>query len=107
MPIAPINPWVSAEWFRIVIAVVGLLSIFLGYRLFCGVSAQKSGKLANFASGALLALFGMVALVAGVVGASGAPSPSSHPEWQKKSAQHRLFAPEKVKEPVNTVDRSV
>lgn len=109
MPIAPTQEWFGPETLRIVFAVIGLLSVFLGYRLFCGLAERKSATLSvlvtNVASGALLALFGMAILVMDVRGYS-EHAPAS-PAWQKKSAQHGLFAPEKSRKPASTEDRFV
>jgi hypothetical protein len=58
---------------RVGIAATGILSIFLGYRLFCDLSratlaGARSVSLTNLASGALLAVFGLGILVADVHG---------------------------------------
>ena len=109
MPIAPIHEWFGAETLRVVTAAIGLLSVFLGYRLFCGVADRKSARpsslFINIASGALLALFGMGILVVDVRGHS-ERAPVS-PEWQKKSAEHGLFRPEKQHRTAGTEDRFV
>ena len=60
------------ELARIAIAIVGALSIYWGYRLFCKPSAQWL----NAISGALLTIFGMGVLTADVRGI-GRP-PASH-----------------------------
>jgi hypothetical protein len=115
LPIAPdqhswTQLWLSADSLRAVAALVGVLSIFLGYRLFCGLSGQKtaerSGLVTNLASGALLALFGMAILVADVHGFK-EPASKAQPEWQRKSAQHGPVAPEKIRKPLNSEDRFV
>lgn len=94
---------------RMVIALVGILSIFLGYRLFCGISGVRTGRrstvMTNLASGALLALFGMGMLVADVRGF--APAKPSQPEWQRKSAQHESFQHEKILKPSSSLNRFV
>lgn len=89
---------------RVIIALIGILSIYLGYRLFCGRSAQRT--LTNFTAGALLALFGMAILVTGVRGYA-EPARADRPEWQRNSSQHELFEPEKVRKSVNSADRFV
>ena len=58
---------------------IGLISMFLGYRLFCG---KRSVLLTNLVAGALLALIGMGLTVAGIRGAS-RPHPVKSPDWQR------------------------
>jgi len=89
---------------RLIIALIGMLSIYLGYRLFCGRSVQRT--LTNLASGALLALFGMGTLVADVRGYT-APAHADQPEWQRKSSQHRSLERGNIGRPVNSIDRFV
>jgi hypothetical protein len=78
------------EWVRAAMAVAGVLSIYLGYRLFCNIAAQRTLRrsilLTNMASGALLALFGLGILVADVR-AVGAIAHRSESSWEKKSSQ--------------------
>jgi hypothetical protein len=89
---------------RLIIALIGILSIYLGYRLFCGRSVQRT--LTNLASGALLALFGMGTLVADVRGYT-APGRLDQPEWQRKSSQHRSFERGNIRKPGNSVNRFI
>jgi hypothetical protein len=94
----------------VVLALIGILSVYLGYRLFCGIAEQRTGKpsllITNLASGALLALFGIGILVAGLRG-YGDTAPAVHPQWQKKSAHHGPFGLEKIVKPPNAVERTV
>jgi hypothetical protein len=80
------------------IAVLGALSIYLGYRLFCDLAGQRARLpvlLTNLVSGALLALFGLGILIAGVRGIH-PQSRHAHPDWQKKSSAARtITAPER------------
>jgi hypothetical protein len=82
------------EWMRAVMAIAGALSIYLGYRLFCDVSHQKSPRLSVFvthmASGAMLALFGLAILIADVR-EMGTAARSPRVNWQKKSSAHGSF----------------
>ena len=79
------------EWVRAAIDIAGALSIYLGYRLFCDVSSQKtrSTLLTNLASGALLALFGLGILVADARGIGNAPAPT--PTRQKSPTREGSF----------------
>jgi hypothetical protein len=79
----------------IALFLLGPLSLFLGYRLFCDI---RNRTLTSLASGALLAIFGMGILIADIrnVGATG---PGSHPAWQRKSSAHHRG--------VNTLERFV
>lgn len=54
------------EWLRAAIAVAGALGVYLGYRLFCDISYQRTRSmwLTSLASGALLAVFGLGILFA-------------------------------------------
>ena len=63
------------ELARIAIAVVGALSIYCGYRLFCKPSAQWL----NAISGALLTIFGMGVLTADVRGIGRPPVSQAAP----------------------------
>ena len=65
---------------RIAIAVVGALSIYWGYRLFCKPGAQWI----NAISGALLTIFGMGVLAADVRGIGRAPASYATPLHQTK-----------------------
>jgi hypothetical protein len=49
----------------ILMAVAGILSVYLGYRLFCDSAYQKS-RVRHLVSGALLAIFGVGLLIADV-----------------------------------------
>ena len=60
---------------RIAIAVVGALSIYWGYRLFCKPSVQWL----NAISGALLTVFGMGVLTADVRGVAHPPASQATP----------------------------
>jgi hypothetical protein len=87
----------DSEALRIVMALLGLLSIFLGYRLFCGLAGESrrwSRLLTNLVAGALLALFGVGILIADIRGISATAS-DQRPEWQRKSSQQDLQAPGK------------
>lgn len=57
---------------QIVIAMLGALSVFLGYRLFCGTGVR-------LLSGALLALFGVAILSADLIGSRRHVAVQSHP----------------------------
>jgi hypothetical protein len=96
------------EWVRAALAVAGALSIYLGYRLFCGLSYRNSWSilLTNLASGALLAIFGLGILIAGVRGIP-ASTRGSRPAWQKKSAEERSFGTPKFTKHRNLPDRLV
>ena len=58
------------EVLQIAVAILGALSIFLGYRLFCDNApfARFAPNTARLLSGALLALFGVAIISAGFVG---------------------------------------
>ena len=65
---------------RIALALVGALSIYCGYRLFCKPSAQWL----NPVSGALLTIFGMGILTADVRGIGQPPASRAAPLHQTK-----------------------
>jgi len=52
---------------HLAMAIAGVLSIYLGYRLFCDSAYQKS-RVRHLVSGALLAVFGLGILIADVRG---------------------------------------
>jgi len=49
---------VDTLWVRAGIALIGAVSIYLGYKLFCDVP-QENRRLTNFVAGALLAVLGL------------------------------------------------
>jgi hypothetical protein len=53
-----------AAWMRVAEGVIGMFSIYLGYRLFCDVATERRRFLTNLASGALLGLFGLASFIA-------------------------------------------
>jgi hypothetical protein len=66
-------------WVKMVEVAVGLVSIYLGYRLFCEIPFERSRimrrrVMTNVASGALLALFGVASLVAAASGSEPRPA---------------------------------
>jgi hypothetical protein len=71
---------------QIAIALLGALSVFLGYRLFCESPAR-------FLSGALLTLFGAAILSADLVGMRShgviEPSPATHHTKPAGANRHR------------------
>ncbi len=80
-------------WMRIAEIVTGVLSIYLGYRLFCDVPPEPSRTLArrlftNVASGTLLALFGMAILAS----ATGGRQPRGH-NPKTTGSTHSLNSP--------------
>jgi hypothetical protein len=48
---------------RVAEGIIGILSIYLGYRLFCDVATERRRFFTNLASGALLGLFGLASLI--------------------------------------------
>jgi hypothetical protein len=61
------------DMIRVVEGIAGMLSIYLGYRLFCDIPFERSRVmrrrlLTNIASGTLLGLFGMAGLIAAAGG---------------------------------------
>ncbi|HYA16530.1 MAG TPA: hypothetical protein VEF06_03645 [Bryobacteraceae bacterium] len=54
----------GAAWIRVAEGAIGILSIYLGYRLFCDIPAEPRRVFTSIVSGALLGLFGLVSLAA-------------------------------------------
>ena len=80
----------STEWLRAFIALIGMLSLYMGYRLFCDVSEarrKRSVLATHVISGVLLALFGVGILVADARGFT-KQSPAVRALWQNKPARH-------------------
>lgn len=98
-------------WIRVAVAAAGVLSLYLGYRLFCDLSPHEPGTtrstlLTNLVSGGLLAVFGLVILIADVRGMR-TQALVSHPSWEKKSANEGLFEAPKRNYPPGVVDRLI
>jgi hypothetical protein len=75
---------------EILMAVVGALSIYLGYGLFCD-SAYQRHRARHLVSGALLAIFGLGILIADVRNLRTA-GPESNAIWHKgKSTKEGSF----------------
>ena len=90
---------------NIIMAVIGALSIYLGYRLFCDSAYQRS-RFRHLASGALLAVLGLGILIADVRGIS-ATSHGSAPALQKKSTAEGSFQTPKVGKHIKVVEHLV
>jgi hypothetical protein len=83
---------------RLAIATGGLLSIYLGYKLFCDVPFRKGRTfrtifLLNLVSGAALAIFGIGVLTADLRGIHTSNSPGLR---HQKSAEEGSFTGPKV-----------
>ena len=90
------------ELIRLAAAVIGTLSIYLGYRLFCD---RRPVLLTNLASGALLALFGLGILLADVR-AMRPPGPDFHPAWEnRKSTEDGSFEAPRLNRQTKVVER--
>ena len=72
---------------NILMAVAGILSIYLGYRLFCD-SAYQRNRFRHLVSGALLAVFGLGILIADVRTAR--PDPQAA-RYKRKSTKEGSF----------------
>jgi hypothetical protein len=78
---------------RLAIAAAGILSIYFGYRLFCGLpyrSATRSLLILNSVSGALFAIFGM-AILATDARTLQNPAVVSRPIHKAGPAEHGSF----------------
>jgi hypothetical protein len=86
-------------------AVIGILSIYLGYRLFCDSAYQRS-RFRHLASGALLAVLGLGILIADVRSLRSADRGSA-PAVQKKSTAEGSFQTPKLNKHVNVAEHFV
>jgi len=94
----PSFDWLASDTVRGIAALIGILSVYLGYRLFCSLAGQSPSRsilFTNMASGALLASFGIGLLVSDLRG-FGQISAPSHPAWQRNSSEQGTFQPEKL-----------
>ena len=87
------------SWVRLAIAAGGLLSIYLGYKLFCEVPFRtgrtfRTVFVLNLVSGAALALFGVGILTADIRSIQNNDSPAVR---HKKSAEEGSFSGPKVR----------
>ena len=90
----------------ILMASVGALSIYLGYRLFCDSAYHKS-RIRHLASGALLAVFGLAILIADVRSLRTARL-DSHAAWHKgKSTKEGSFDTPKFNKRTSVPERLV
>ena len=90
---------------NIIMAVIGTLSIYLGYRLFCD-SAYHRSRVRHLASGALLAVLGLGILIADVRGLR-AEAQGSAPALQKKSTAEGSFRTPKVNKHIKSAEHLV
>ena len=90
---------------NIIMAVIGTLSIYLGYRLFCDSAYQRS-RFRHLASGALLAVLGLGILIADVRGISAAAQGSA-PALRKKSTAEGSFQAPKVGKHIKSAEHLV
>jgi hypothetical protein len=75
----------SFHWATVAMAVMGLLSLFLGYRLFCGGKSARAALITNLLAGGLLTIFGIAILIADFHTVQAHPAKRSEPSWQRKS----------------------
>jgi hypothetical protein len=75
---------------QIAFAIVGAISIFLGYRLFCDGALGKT-RMIQLASGALLAIFGVAILSADLISVRSRSAPEIRPNTHhaKPAGTHR------------------
>lgn len=90
-------------WVRAGIAVIGAVSVYLGYKLFCDIP-QESRRLTNFIAGALLAVLGLGILLT-EIRAMGATEEAHHRLHRSRSTEvgsydkpvlHRTSVPERI-----------
>ena len=98
-------------WIRVAVAIAGVLSLYLGYRLFCDLSPHeprttRSALLTNLVSGGLLAVFGLIILIADVRGMR-THSTVAHPSWQERSTREGAFGDPKRNNLPAIVDRLI
>jgi hypothetical protein len=111
-----INILQTSEVVRAAFAVIGVISVYLGYRLFCDISypeisysrtsARRSTVRRNLAAGALLAIFGLGMLVADARGMRNAAH-RAHPAWQRKSTEEGSFGVPKFNRRTGIIERLV
>ena len=88
----------------ILMAVVGALSIYLGYRLFCD-SAYRKNRLRHLVSGALLAVLGVGVLIADVRSVRTARTDSQVASHRAKSTKEGSFATPKINKRTSVPER--
>jgi hypothetical protein len=78
---------------KLAIAVAGILSIYFGYRLFCGLSFTRTRRLLviNGVSGAVLAVFGMALLGVDARSMNSSPVVHSRPIHKPNPAERGSF----------------
>lgn len=76
---------------EILMAAASVLSLYLGYRLFCDCADPKN-RMRHLASGALLAVFGLGILIADIH-AHRARAHHSHSARQKNATEEGSFEP--------------
>ena len=84
------------ELLRAATAVMGVLSVYCGYKLFCEIpfARRRSSFLIHGLSGALLALFGMALLIADIHSVSMNAAPQSRARInQTRPAEAGSFTP--------------
>ena len=98
----------TAHWVRALAAVVGALSIYIGYRLFCdSIYLQRRSTLfTNLAGGALLALFGFGVLYADIRSIR-TSTQEPRPAWQRKSAEQGSTGSPNLRKRASIPDRLV
>jgi len=95
---------IAYDWMRVAMAVTGTLSIYLGYRLFCGISYRNT--LTNLVAGALLAIFGLGFLIADVRSiAAGPDSPSA--SQRRKSTEEGSFQTPKFNKHIKVAEHLI
>ena len=75
---------------NILMAVAGILSIYLGYRLFCDSAYQRS-RVRHLVSGALLAVFGLGILIADLHDLRAARHDPQAARYKRKSTKEGSF----------------
>jgi len=87
-------------------AVIGAVSIYLGYGLFCDSAYQKK-RIRHLAAGALLAVFGLGILIADVRSIRAERSGSPSARQKTRSTKEGSFETPKVNKRIRVAERMV
>jgi len=85
-------------WVRFVVAGIGAVSLYLGYKLFCDVS-QQTRRVSSLTAGALLALFGLGLLFAEARGIAATTNHSHAGRYDNRPAEQGSYAAPRLHHP--------
>lgn len=92
-------------WMRLVMAGIGAVSLYFGYKLFCDVS-QATRRISSFAAGALLAVFGLGLLFVEARGIAAATKLAHHESNRSQPAEQGSWAAPRLHR-VRVIERTI